>query len=32
MMMGHKSNDVGERRYTHKSIESLREAIELIKR
>lgn len=32
MMMGHKSKDVGERRYTHKSIESLREAIELIKR
>lgn len=32
MMMGHKSKDVGERRYTHKSIEKLREAIELIKR
>lgn len=32
MLMGHKSKDVGERRYTHKSIESLREAIELIKR
>lgn len=32
MMMGHKSQDVGLRRYTHKSLESLREAIELIKR
>lgn len=32
MMMGHKSKDVGERRYTHKTIEELRDAIELIKR
>jgi len=31
MMMGHKSKDVGERIYTHKTIEELREAIELIK-
>lgn len=31
MMMGHKSQEVGERIYTHKTIEELREAIELIK-
>ena len=31
MMMGHKSKDVGLRRYTHKTIEELREAIELIR-
>lgn len=30
MMMGHKSNDVGQRIYTHKTLEELREAIELI--
>ena len=28
MLMGHKSNDVGERIYTHKTIEELRETIE----
>lgn len=32
MMMGHKTKDVGLRVYTHKTIEELREAIELIKR
>ncbi|MFV0519943.1 MAG: tyrosine-type recombinase/integrase [Lachnospirales bacterium] len=31
MLMGHKSKDVGERVYTHKTIDELREAIELIK-
>lgn len=31
MMMGHKSKDVGERVYTHKTLDELREAIELIK-
>lgn len=31
MMMGHKSKDVGLRRYTHKTIDELREAIELIR-
>ena len=30
LMMGHKSKDVGERVYTHKTIEELKEAIELI--
>lgn len=32
LMMGHKSKDVGLRRYTHKTLDELREAIELIKR
>ena len=31
LMMGHKSKDVGERTYTHKTLEELKEAIELIK-
>jgi integrase len=31
MMMGHKSKDVGERVYTHKTLSELKEAIELIK-
>lgn len=31
LMMGHKSKDVGERRYTHKTIEELKEEIEKIK-
>nr|DAK65814.1 MAG TPA: Integrase [Caudoviricetes sp.] len=31
LMMGHKSKDVGERTYTHKTFEELKEAIELIK-
>ena len=31
LMMGHKSKDVGERTYTHKTLEELNEAIELIK-
>ena len=31
LMMGHKSSDVGEKVYTHKTIEQLREAIEMIK-
>ena len=30
LMMGHKSKDVGERVYTHKTLEELREAIELV--
>ncbi len=30
LMMGHKSKDVGERVYTHKTLEELKEAIELI--
>lgn len=30
MMMGHKSKEVGERIYTHKTLDELREAIELI--
>ena len=30
LMMGHKSGDIGERVYTHKTIEELKEAIELI--
>ena len=29
-IMGHKSRDVGERVYTHKTIEELKEAIELL--
>jgi integrase len=29
-IMGHKSNDVGERIYTHKTIQELKDAIELI--
>lgn len=31
LMMGHKSKDVGERVYTHKTLEELRTAIELLK-
>ncbi len=31
LMMGHKSKDVGERVYTHKTLDELKEAIELIK-
>ena len=31
LMMGHKSKDVGERVYTHKTIEELKEAIEFLK-
>ena len=31
-MMGHKSKDVGERVYTHKTLEELKTAIELITR
>jgi len=31
MLMGHKSKDVGERTYTHKTIQELRTTIELIK-
>ncbi|OUQ31332.1 tyrosine-type recombinase/integrase [Massilimicrobiota timonensis] len=31
MLMGHKSKDVGLRRYTHKTVEELRDAIELIR-
>lgn len=31
LIMGHKSRDVGERVYTHKTIEELKEAIRLIK-
>jgi len=30
MMMGHKSKDVGERVYTHKTIDELKTAIELV--
>jgi len=30
LMMGHKSQDVGERVYTHKTFEELRDAIELV--
>jgi len=30
-IMGHKSQDVGERIYTHKVLQELKEAIELIK-
>ena len=30
LMMGHKSKDVGERVYTHKTIEELKQAIELL--
>jgi len=30
-IMGHKSQDVGERIYTHKVIQELKDAIELIK-
>jgi len=30
LLMGHKSKDVGERIYTHKTLQELREAIELI--
>lgn len=32
LIMGHKSKDVGERVYTHKTIQELKEAIELITR
>lgn len=32
LMMGHKSKDVGERVYTHKTLEELKQAIELITR
>ena len=32
LMMGHKSKDVGERVYTHKTIDELKQAIELISR
>jgi integrase len=32
LMMGHKSKEVGERVYTHKTIDELKEAIELITR
>lgn len=32
LMMGHKSKEVGERVYTHKTLQELREAIELITR
>ena len=32
LMMGHKSKDVGERVYTHKTLEELKTAIELITR
>ena len=31
LMMGHKSKDVGERTYTHKTLQELKDAIELIK-
>lgn len=31
LMMGHKSKEVGERIYTHKTIQELKDAIELIK-
>ncbi len=31
MMMGHTSKEVGERVYTHKTLEELTESIELIK-
>lgn len=31
LMMGHKSKDVGERRYTHKTIQELKDEIEKIK-
>jgi integrase len=31
LIMGHKSKDVGERVYTHKTIQELKEVIELIK-
>jgi integrase len=30
MMMGHKSKEVGERVYTHKTLEELRAALELV--
>ena len=30
LLMGHKSKDVGERVYTHKTLDELREAIELL--
>ncbi|MDR1209715.1 MAG: tyrosine-type recombinase/integrase, partial [Clostridiales bacterium] len=30
LIMGHKSRDVGERVYTHKTLQELREAVELI--
>lgn len=32
LMMGHKSKEVGERVYTHKTLEELKEAIELVTR
>ena len=31
LMMGHKSSDVGERVYTHKTLQELKEAINLLK-
>lgn len=31
LMMGHKSKDIGERVYTHKTVDELRETIELLK-
>ena len=30
LMMGHKSRDVGERVYTHKTLDELKQAIELL--
>jgi site-specific recombinase XerD len=32
MMMGHKSNDIGERVYTHKTLQELKEALSLVTR
>jgi hypothetical protein len=32
LMMGHKSKEVGERVYTHKTVQELKDAIELITR
>jgi integrase len=32
LMMGHKSNDIGERVYTHKTLQELREALSLVTR
>lgn len=31
LMMGHKSKEVGERVYTHKTIDELKEALNLVK-
>ena len=31
LLMGHKSKDVGERIYTHKTLDELRETIKLLK-